>query len=76
MEVDFMREQAVPAKRTLCVGKSSFPPIRAIARFFPPQIPKAMGMMGFWITHPKAKHPLIDEVDRDFVFLLNADNKH
>ncbi|WP_341906254.1 copper oxidase [Polaromonas sp. YR568] len=32
----------------------------------------AMGMMGFWITHPKEKHPLIDEVDRDFVFLLNA----
>ncbi|ABM93457.1 multicopper oxidase family protein [Methylibium petroleiphilum] len=32
----------------------------------------AMGMMGFWITHPKQKHPLIDEVDRDFVFLLNA----
>jgi FtsP/CotA-like multicopper oxidase with cupredoxin domain len=32
----------------------------------------AMGMMGFWITHPKGKHPLIDEVDRDFVFLLNA----
>ena len=32
----------------------------------------AMGMMGFWITHPKAKHPLIDDVDRDFVFLLNA----
>jgi manganese oxidase len=32
----------------------------------------AMGMMGFWITHPKDKHPLIDEVDRDFVFLLNA----
>ena len=32
----------------------------------------AMGMMGFWITHPKAKHPLIEEVDRDFVFLLNA----
>ncbi|MET3137216.1 FtsP/CotA-like multicopper oxidase with cupredoxin domain [Undibacterium sp. GrIS 1.2] len=32
----------------------------------------AMGMMGFWITHPKTKHPLIDEVDRDFVFLLNA----
>ncbi len=26
----------------------------------------AMGMMGFWITHPKAKHPLIDEVNRDF----------
>jgi FtsP/CotA-like multicopper oxidase with cupredoxin domain len=32
----------------------------------------AMGMMGSWITHPKGKHPLIDEVDRDFVFLLNA----
>ena len=32
----------------------------------------AMGMMGFWITHPKARHPLIAEVDRDFVFLLNA----
>ena len=32
----------------------------------------AMGMMGFWITHPKAKHPLIEEVDRDFVFLLNG----
>ncbi|GGX02084.1 exported copper oxidase [Pigmentiphaga litoralis] len=32
----------------------------------------AMGMMGTWITHPKAPHPLIDEVDRDFVFLLNA----
>ncbi len=32
----------------------------------------AMGMMGLWVTHPKARHPLIDEVDRDFVFLLNA----
>jgi FtsP/CotA-like multicopper oxidase with cupredoxin domain len=32
----------------------------------------AMGMMGFWITHPKAHHPLISEVDRDFCFLLNA----
>jgi manganese oxidase len=32
----------------------------------------AMGMMGFWITHPKQKNPLIDEVDRDYVFLLNA----
>jgi FtsP/CotA-like multicopper oxidase with cupredoxin domain len=32
----------------------------------------AMGMMGSWVTHPKAKHPLIDEVDRDFIFLLNA----
>jgi manganese oxidase len=36
----------------------------------------AMGMMGFWITHPRLergqKHPLIDEVDRDYVFLLNA----
>jgi FtsP/CotA-like multicopper oxidase with cupredoxin domain len=32
----------------------------------------AMGMMGFWVTHPKATHPLIEEVDRDFCFLLNA----
>jgi len=30
----------------------------------------AMGMMGFWVTHPK--HPALFEVDRDFVFLLNA----
>ena len=32
----------------------------------------AMGMMGFWVTHPKAKHPHISAVDRDFCFLLNA----
>jgi FtsP/CotA-like multicopper oxidase with cupredoxin domain len=32
----------------------------------------AMGMMGFWVTHPRAAHPLIDPVDRDFCFLLNA----
>jgi len=32
----------------------------------------AMGMMGFWVTHPKGSHPLIDPVDRDFCFLLNA----
>eukprot|EP01034_Spumella_vulgaris_P041964 gene41964-52016_t len=32
----------------------------------------AMGMMGLWVTHPRAKHPLIDEVQRDFCFLLNA----
>ena len=32
----------------------------------------AMGMMGFWVTHPKVKHPLIDEANRDFCFLLNA----
>ncbi|MEQ1514963.1 MAG: copper oxidase [Usitatibacteraceae bacterium] len=32
----------------------------------------AMGMMGFWVTHPKGAHPLIDSVDRDFCFLLNA----
>ena len=32
----------------------------------------AMGMMGFWVTHPKGKHALIDEVQRDFCFLLNA----
>jgi len=32
----------------------------------------AMGMMGTWITHPRSRHPLIDDVDRDFCFLLNA----
>jgi len=32
----------------------------------------AMGMMGFWVTHPKTRHPQISEVDRDFCFLLNA----
>ncbi|MCQ9375605.1 copper oxidase [Methyloversatilis sp. XJ19-13] len=32
----------------------------------------AMGMMGFWVTHPKARHPHIAQVDRDYVFLLNA----
>ncbi len=37
----------------------------------------AMGMMGFWVTHPrltheKVKHPLIDTVQRDYCFLLNA----
>src|SRR5690606_17495804 len=32
----------------------------------------AMGMMGFWVTHPTGRQPLIDDVDRDFVFLLNA----
>ena len=32
----------------------------------------AMGMMGFWVTHPKNKHPHITDVDRDFCFLLNA----
>jgi len=32
----------------------------------------AMGMMGFWVTHPKGRHPLIENVDRDFCFLLNA----
>ena len=30
----------------------------------------AMGMMGFWVTHPK--DPRHMPVDRDFVFLLNA----
>jgi FtsP/CotA-like multicopper oxidase with cupredoxin domain len=30
----------------------------------------AMGMMGFWITHPKSLSQ--HAVDRDFVFLLNA----
>jgi manganese oxidase len=32
----------------------------------------AMGMMGFWVTHPKGKHPHIADVQRDFCFLLNA----
>ena len=32
----------------------------------------AMGMMGLWITHPKQKHPLIDDVQRDYAFLLAA----
>lgn len=32
----------------------------------------AMGMMGFWVTHPKGRHPLIEPVDRDFVFIMNA----
>jgi hypothetical protein len=30
----------------------------------------AMGMMGFWVTHPK--DPRQHAVDRDYVFLLNA----
>jgi FtsP/CotA-like multicopper oxidase with cupredoxin domain len=30
----------------------------------------AMGMMGFWVTHPRDPHLL--PVDRDYVFLLNA----
>ena len=32
----------------------------------------AMGMMGLWITHPKAKHPHIATVQRDYAFLLGA----
>ncbi len=32
----------------------------------------AMGMMGFWVTHPRDPHPLIARADRDFCFLLNA----
>ena len=35
-------------------------------------IQMAMGMMGMWVTHPKGQHPMIDVVDRDFCFLLNA----
>ena len=30
----------------------------------------AMGMMGMWVTHPRARHPLIAPADRDFCFLL------
>ncbi len=32
----------------------------------------AMGMMGLWITHPRQKHPLIEDVQRDYAFLINA----
>ena len=32
----------------------------------------AMGMMGFWVTHPKKEHPWINKVDRDYCILLNA----
>jgi manganese oxidase len=32
----------------------------------------AMGMMGFWVTHPRQKHDWIEDADRDFCFLLNA----
>ena len=32
----------------------------------------AMGMMGFWVTHPRTKHPWISDVDRDYCILLNA----
>lgn len=32
----------------------------------------AMGMMGFWVTHPKERHALIDPVDRDFCFLMGS----
>ncbi|HEX7951756.1 MAG TPA: copper oxidase, partial [Burkholderiales bacterium] len=32
----------------------------------------AMGMMGFWVTHPKKPHPWIAAVDRDYCFILNA----
>jgi manganese oxidase len=36
----------------------------------------AMGMMGFWVTHPRldknGHHPHIENVQRDYCFLLNA----
>jgi len=36
----------------------------------------AMGMMGFWVTHPRldaqGRHPQIDPVQRDYCFLLSA----
>ncbi len=32
----------------------------------------AMGMMGFWVTHPRKAHPHIAEVDRDYCWLINA----
>jgi len=39
---------------------------------FDEMVQMAMGMMGFWVTHPRNRHPAISEVDRDFCFLLNA----
>jgi hypothetical protein len=38
------------------------------------QVQMAMGMMGFWVTHPREPQQLIgyQEADRDFCFLLNA----
>lgn len=32
----------------------------------------AMGMMGLWITHPRPAHPLINDVQRDYAFLLSS----
>jgi FtsP/CotA-like multicopper oxidase with cupredoxin domain len=32
----------------------------------------AMGMMGSWVTHPRHPGPLVAEVDRDYIFLMNA----
>ena len=33
----------------------------------------AMGMMGFWVTHPRsARHPQIAAVQRDFCFLMQS----
>jgi hypothetical protein len=32
----------------------------------------AMGMMGFWVTHPRQPHSWIEAVDRDYCFLLGA----
>ena len=32
----------------------------------------AMGMMGFWVTHPRDRHALIEDVQRDYCFLFNA----
>ncbi len=32
----------------------------------------AMGMMGFWVTHPKLPSELFSAVDRDFCILLNS----
>jgi FtsP/CotA-like multicopper oxidase with cupredoxin domain len=34
----------------------------------------AMGMMGFWVTHPKQPHPWINQADRDYCIMLNAFN--
>ena len=36
------------------------------------KVQMATGMMGFWVTHPRAPSAAIAAVDRDYVFLLNA----
>ena len=55
-----------------------FAPRRAGTHMYHPHademVQMAMGMMGFWVTHPKdpKRTPGYADVDRDFCFLLNA----